>query len=327
MEKLIRRPSSSNLRLSPPSSASAMAAILLVLFVSVPSFANAVKSDSFTPQDSFLLDCGATASTTLPGQRVFLGDQDTSKYLAYEGRDIKAGLALDPAPLFPAPDVLIGDVGSQLFPKGEYHGLGNNAYQTVYRLNMGGNAVTPQNDTLGRTWEPDHSYIDPSVAASNASVSPNIITYPEGESPLIAPPVVYATATQMADASVQVPNFNVSWRMNIDSSFTYLVRLHFADIVSKSVNDLYFNVYINGKPAITGLDLTTVAGGLTAAYYADFVMNSSMVDNANPMTVQVGPMNENTGTRNALLNGLEVFRMNNSVGSLDGEYGVDGKFG
>ncbi|CAI9765499.1 unnamed protein product [Fraxinus pennsylvanica] len=84
-------------------------------------------------------------------------------------------------------------------------------------------------------------------------------------------------------------------------------------------------ISINGKPAITGLDLTTVAGGLTAAYYMDFVMNSSMVDNANPMTVQFGPMNENTGARNALLNGLEVFRINNSVSSLDGEYGVDGK--
>ncbi|CAI9765496.1 unnamed protein product [Fraxinus pennsylvanica] len=77
--------------------------------------------------------------------------------------------------------------------------------------------------------------------------------------------------------------------------------------------------------ATTGLDLTTMAGGLTAAYYIDFVMNSSMVDNANPITVQFGPMNENTGARNAILNGLEVFRMNNSVSSLDGEYGVDGK--
>ncbi|KAL2477131.1 putative receptor-like protein kinase [Forsythia ovata] len=98
MEKLIRRPSSSNLRLSPPSSASAMAAILLVLFVSVPSFANAIKSDSFTPQDSFLLDCGATSSTTLPGQRAFLGDQDTSKYLAYEGRDIKVSVPSSDVP-------------------------------------------------------------------------------------------------------------------------------------------------------------------------------------------------------------------------------------
>lgn len=124
---------------------------------------------------------------------------------------------------------------------------------------------------------------------------------------------------------MQVPSFNISWRMHVDTSFQYLVRLHFADIVSKSVNDLYFNVYINGRPSITGLDLSTVAGGLSAAYFADFVVNSTMVSGLNPLTVQVGPMNEDAGTKNALLNGIEVFKMNNSVGSLDGEFGVHGE--
>lgn len=124
---------------------------------------------------------------------------------------------------------------------------------------------------------------------------------------------------------MQVPSFNITWRMKVDKSFQYFIRLHFADIVSKSVNDLYFNVYLNGRPAITGLDLTTVAGGLSAAYFADFVLNSTMVAGLDPLTVQVGPMNENTGTKNALLNGIEVFKMNNSVGSLDGEFGVNGE--
>lgn len=36
-------------------------------------------------------------------------------------------------------------------------------------------------------------------------------------------------------------------------------------------------------------------------------------------------MNEDAGTKNALLNGIEVFKMNNSVGSLDGEFGVHGE--
>lgn len=36
-------------------------------------------------------------------------------------------------------------------------------------------------------------------------------------------------------------------------------------------------------------------------------------------------MNEDAGTKNALLNGLEVFKINNSVNSLDGEFGADGK--
>ncbi|KAK6121460.1 hypothetical protein DH2020_044795 [Rehmannia glutinosa] len=423
-------------RLPPPSSATVT--LLLVLFFSLISNdivsthaarVNApAKSDSFTPPDNFLIDCGNSGSTTLPGNRVFLGDQETSKYLSYNGQDIQVSapeadsklpsaiytsalvfeseatytfhvtrpgwhwIRLHFAPIqnnqrdlrtakfkvstsdnlvlihefenppnatssfneylvnvtterfsikfepvqgsvafvsaiefVSAPDILIGDVATAVFPKGDYSGLMDVAYQTVYRLNVGGPTITAQNDTLGRTWDSDKQYLDPKVVGSEVSVEPKVISYPDGESPLIAPPVVYATATEMANANVEVPSFNISWKMKVDSSFQYLVRLHFADIVSKSPNDLYFNVYLNGKPAITGLDLSTVAGGLTSAYFADFVINSTMVSGLDPLTVQVGPMNENAGTKNALLNGLEVLKMNNSVGSLDGEFGVDGK--
>ncbi|KAL2490677.1 putative receptor-like protein kinase [Abeliophyllum distichum] len=410
-------------RLLPPSTATLL--VLFYLFVAT-SATSIAKSDAFNPPDNYLLDCGASFSTPLSNNRVFMSDSDASKYLAYTGKDIHVSVPSSnvPSPIylsakifekepaiytfhvtrpgwhwirlhfFPlqidnhdlqkatfkvktdelvlvqefrnsenpkwtlkeylvnvtterfsimfepdtdsfafinaiefvsAPDILIEDSGTMLFPKGDYSGLSKNAFQTVYRLNVGGPIITPENDTLGRSWESDHRYINPSVAASNVSIVANVISYPEGESPLIAPPVVYASAIQMADANVVSPNFNITWKMDIDTAFTYLVRLHFCDIVSKSLNDLYFNVYINGKAGVTGLDLSTLTGSLAAAYYTDIIVNSSMVTSLSPLTVQVGPMNENTGTRNALLNGLEVFRVNNSVGSLEGEFGVDGK--
>lgn len=103
-----------------------------------------------------------------------------------------------------APDILLGDVATAVFPKGDYSGMSAVAYQTAYRLNSGGPLITAQNDTLGRSWEPDQPYLDPKFMGSPVSVKPNAITYPPGESPLIAPPMVYATATQMADANVQV---------------------------------------------------------------------------------------------------------------------------
>ncbi|KAK6121457.1 hypothetical protein DH2020_044803 [Rehmannia glutinosa] len=398
-------------RRSPPPS-SATVTLLLVLFFCLISNdivsthaarVNApAKSDSFTPPDNYLIDCGNSGSTTLPGNRVFLGDQETSKYLSYNGQDIQVSapdadsklpsaiytsalvfeseatytfhvtrpgwhwIRLHFAPIqnnqrdlrtakfkvstsdnlvlihefenppnatssfneylvnvtterfsikfepvqgsvafvsaiefVSAPDILIGDVATAVFPKGDYSGLMDVAYQTVYRLNVGGPTITAQNDTLRRTWDSDKQYLDPKVVGSEVSVEPKVISYPDGESPLIAPPVVYATATEMANANVEVPSFNISWKMKVDSSFQYLVRLHFADIVSKSPNDLYFNVYLNGKPAITGLDLSTVAGGLTSAYFADFVINSTMVSGLDPLTVQVGPMNENADGKKA----------------------------
>ncbi|EPS69032.1 hypothetical protein M569_05731, partial [Genlisea aurea] len=385
------------------------------------------KSDAFTPSDNILLDCGNSAGVTAPGGRVYIGDQESNKYLAYNSRPIQVvdpnlssspvyqsarlftteatytfpvarpgyhwirlyfasinttttqqdlktaafrvvtsnGLVLihefqnptnsttffreflinctterfsisfQPAEgsiafvngieFVSAPDILIGDVATAVFPKDNIAGISTIAYQTVYRLNAGGPLIAPQNDTLSRNWESDGDYLQPKAMGSAASVETKVITYPEGESPLIAPPRVYATATQMANANVEAPSFNITWQMKVDSSFQYLIRLHFADIVSKSPNDLYFNVYINGKTVITGLDLSTVAGGLNAAYFADFVVNASMVSLLDPLTVQVGPMNENAGTKNAILNGLEVLKMNNSVGSLDGEFGINGE--
>lgn len=222
-----------------------------------------------------------------------------------------------------APDSLITDVGSNLLPVGDFNGLSGYSYQTMYRLNMGGPLITPQNDTVGRTWEPDKPYLKARVLAKSVSVSPSVITYPDGVSPLIAPNWVYASAVQMADARVQNPNFNVTWDFGIDPAFGYLIRMHFCDIVSKSLNDLYFNVYINGKMAISGLDLSTITSGLDVPYYRDIVVNTSI--SSDKITLQIGPMNQNTGAVNAIINGLEILKMSNSVGSLDGEFGVDGK--
>ncbi|KAF6170495.1 hypothetical protein GIB67_031903 [Kingdonia uniflora] len=222
-----------------------------------------------------------------------------------------------------APDTLISDIGSTIVPIGDFPGLSTRSYQTLYRLNVGGPIITSQNDTLGRTWDSDMSFLRARAFAKSVSVSPGIITYSEGVSPLIAPNWVYATAVEMSDARVTHSNFNVTWNLAIDPSFGYLIRLHFCDIVSKSLNDLYFNVYINGKMAISGLDLSTITSDLAVPYYKDLVVNASML--SNELSVQVGPMTgKDSGTVNAILNGLEVLKMSNSVGSLDGEFGVDG---
>ncbi|MQM13589.1 hypothetical protein Taro_046516 [Colocasia esculenta] len=221
-----------------------------------------------------------------------------------------------------APDELVSDSGANLFPVGPCDGLSGFAYQTAYRLNVGGPQITPANDTLGRTWAKDTGFLQSRSAAESVSVSPSVVQYPDGTSDLIAPNWVYASAVKMADARVGARNFNVTWNLDVDPSFGYLVRLHFCDIISKALNDLYFNVYVNGRMAISGLDLSTITTSLAAAYYKDFVLNASLA--MDRITVQVGPMNEDTGAIDALLNGLEVLKMSNSVGSLDGEFGVDG---
>ncbi|XP_051197921.1 probable receptor-like protein kinase At4g39110 [Lolium perenne] len=224
-----------------------------------------------------------------------------------------------------APDELITDTALTVSPLAETSGLSEAAYQMVYRLNVGGPSIGPVNDTLGRQWDNDGPYVQPKDAAQDVSVPPSTIKYPDTypASKLIAPTLVYASAAHMAESGVQNANFNVTWKMGVDPAFGYFVRLFFADIISKSTNDLYFNVYINGRKAISGLDLSTITGELAAPYYKDFVVNSSI--GTDQLSIQIGPMGEDTGRIDALLNGVEVLKMSNSVGSLDGEFGVDGR--
>lgn len=79
-----------------------------------------------------------------------------------------------------APDLLITETGSTLFPVAQYNDMGIQSYETVYRLNVGGPEITSRNDSLGRTWMPDLQYQAPKQMGQNVSVDPSAIKYPEG---------------------------------------------------------------------------------------------------------------------------------------------------
>ncbi|WCJ35903.1 Malectin/receptor-like protein kinase family protein [Euphorbia peplus] len=217
-----------------------------------------------------------------------------------------------------APDMLISDSASTLPAGNKFNGLFHYTYEVSYRLNVGGPILSPKNDTLSRTWLSDTIYNSFPEGAQNVSVSSSKIKYPtdtdeNGANQLIAPPLVYASAEQMANSETVQQNFNLSWMMNVDPGFAYLIRLHFCDIVSKSLNDLYFNVYVNGLMGASALDLSSLTGALATPYFADFVVNSSSVTN-DSITVQVGPVSGvQSGQANAILNGIEVIKMSHST--------------
>ncbi|KAM3287631.1 putative receptor-like protein kinase [Capsicum chacoense] len=397
----------------------------VILHVSAHDDAAPARSfPSFTPQDNYLVDCGATSPITLPGNKVFQPDQNAAKYLSYSGKDIQASASekinvpstiylnakiftteatytfhasspglhwirlhflpfkyneydLETAKFSVRTDMLVlirdfqigkGEAtvkefvvnvtkeryaikfepakGSTafvnaiefvtipakmldysvpvLFPVSQKFDLSKSNFETMYRLNVGGPALDSANDTLGRNWVSDAQFRNNSTG-EEVSTQPSSINYlkSSGGSPLIAPPAVYSSAVKMGDSETTLPNFNISWTMDIDTVYPHLIRLHFCDIISKALNELYFNVYINEKMAISGLDLSSLTNHLSTAFYKDFIVDSTMV--SNPLVIRVSPVKDAQGFRNAILNGLEVFRMNNSVGSLDGEYGVDGK--
>ncbi|XVF83571.1 hypothetical protein PTKIN_Ptkin16aG0499900 [Pterospermum kingtungense] len=190
------------------------------------------------------------------------------------------------------------------------------AFETAYRVNMGGPLLTPKNDSMWRIWEPDQAYLVNAASARGVMVNPNLIKYPDGISAEIAPNWVYATAQEMAEANVTDQRFNISWKFEVDEGFTYLIRMHFCDIVSVALNSLFFNVYINKQSAINSFDISSKTMALSAAYYVDFMTNVSI--GSNQILVQVGPPDLRNLPSNAILNGLEIMKMSNPCGSLDG---------
>ncbi|VVA20793.1 PREDICTED: receptor [Prunus dulcis] len=215
------------------------------------------------------------------------------------------------------PDQLITDdayTGSVKF-----QGLTTQALETSWRVNMGGPTVSFENDTLWRTWVPDQSFL---VNADHANDFSNIaaVNYDPGlalATKDIAPQTVYGTLTEMKSADDPNSNFNVSWEFTVDPGFQYLVRFHFCDVVSKSLYQLYFNVYLDSLIVARDLDLSTLATNkLAVPYYRDYVTTSAAV--SNKLRISIGPSSLKKAYPNAILNGLEIMKLNNSAGSLSG---------
>ncbi|XP_010678455.2 probable receptor-like protein kinase At5g61350 [Beta vulgaris subsp. vulgaris] len=225
------------------------------------------------------------------------------------------------------PHDLIADTASTVPSTGTVEGVALHAFEVALRLNVGGPLVTPRNDTLWRTWHPDEKFNAFPQGATRVGIDPAKVQYPEGGATMyIAPPWVYATAAQMSDADTVNANFNLTWKMPVDDSYDYLVRLHFCDVVSTALNDLYFNVYVNGMMGASSFDLSSLTSDLSTAYYRDFVINSTTITNG-LIEIQVGPLpNSDSNEPNAILNGVEVIKMSNSAGSLNGLFDVEGNY-
>ncbi|XP_057453734.1 receptor-like protein kinase THESEUS 1 [Lotus japonicus] len=218
------------------------------------------------------------------------------------------------------PNELFADQALAVDPIAPFSGLSELAFETVYRVNMGGPLITAQNDTLGRTWVNDLKYLHMNSSVFNVSVNPSTIKYPEGVTPETAPNLVYATADTMGDANVNDQNFNITWVFPVDPNFSYFVRVHLCDIMSKSLNTLVFNLYINSDTALVSFDLSSITNDLSVAYFKDFVSNVSA--DSSTLTVSVGP-DSMADLTNATMNGLEIMKISNALKSLDGLSSVD----
>lgn len=214
------------------------------------------------------------------------------------------------------PDILIPDSAKTFDPPGDHNNLWKQALETIARVNMGNQMVSPQNDTLSRLWVSDFSYLK---HGNLVKFVPNIgvvpVNYTGWPTKDIAPPSVYGTATRLDSESDPNTLVNMTWLFEIDPGFEYFVRFHFCDIVSPELNKMFFNVYINSLLVYRDLDLSKLTSNvLRSPYYMDFVTRSS---NSNKLNVSIGPNVEHNAYPDGILNGLEIMKISNSRGSLD----------
>ncbi|KMT16190.1 hypothetical protein BVRB_3g053500 [Beta vulgaris subsp. vulgaris] len=220
-----------------------------------------------------------------------------------------------------APDNLILDFGVMSLDNSglkEYKNLSLQILESVYRINVGGLKLTPFNDTLWRTWIPDDDYLVLQSAAKRVSMNHGPNYKSGGATREIAPDNVYMTAQEMnKDNMSTYSDFNMTWNFPVIDHVKYLVRLHFCDIISIGLNQLYFNVFINGLMAYKDLDLSAVTfHSLATPYYIDFVVG---MEYSGPIQVSVGPSSLSTSfKKNAILNGVEIMKIANSEVSRSG---------
>ncbi|KAJ1693584.1 hypothetical protein LUZ63_010282 [Rhynchospora breviuscula] len=259
----------------------------------------------------------ANFSTSVPVLKEFIVQIDTESifinFIPAQDNTIAFVNAIE---VISAPTDLVLDIGS-LVKSGQvekFEGLSKQAFETIHRVNMGGPKVTPFNDSLWRTWLPENE-VSVKLDASDSetkSFSGRINYLESGASREVAPDNVYQTARVMDKSS-----HNMSWEFSLRPENRYLVRMHFCDVVSMALNEMYFNIYINGYLVNKDFDLSYVTGQLAAPYYIDFIVDTN---NSGSLQITIGSSDiSKPNWVHGLLNGLEIFKMNKTDVGLDGE--------
>ncbi|XP_072962744.1 probable receptor-like protein kinase At5g24010 [Typha angustifolia] len=294
-------------------------------------FSSSLSSARFNVSASnrfvLLSDFSATNTTSPVVKEFFLWADSSSLEVKFSPSSPSSSAFVNAIELFTAPTELLSDPNPQLVNLSESFGqLAHQALETVHRVNVGGEEITPANDSLWRTWLLDSGFLY-SKDQSFANFTSQPIIYNSMTTREIAPDFVYDTARTMnidalALKSNPLINFNVTWTFPVTPGYKYLIRMHFCDFISPTftsvVNQEFkFNVYIQDFMAYQDLSPQTFTSQLAEAFYVDFIIDAQTYNRIN---VSISRSLQSNTVKNAILNGLEIMKVNNSFGSLNGTF-------
>ncbi|XP_022759137.1 receptor-like protein kinase FERONIA [Durio zibethinus] len=195
------------------------------------------------------------------------------------------------------------------------------ALQMFYRLNVGGRSISPMGDTgMFRSWFDDFGYV--SSPQSNFTFN---ITAPINYTKIpryTAPEEVYRTARTLGRNRTYNEKHNLTWRLPVDSGFKYLVRLHFCEPqeVLDSPGYKQFRIFLNGQMAEALFDVIIWSAHSNVPIYKDYVLliskKKGKENKQDHITIDLPPVVAKY--YDVILNGIEVFKLNNSDGNLAG---------
>ncbi|XVF71237.1 hypothetical protein PTKIN_Ptkin12aG0020200 [Pterospermum kingtungense] len=206
----------------------------------------------------------------------------------------------------------IGQTSS--FPVDNYTAL-----EMVYRLNVGGQSISPKDDTgMFRLWSDDSRYLSTeSYYIANFTFP---IEYTISVPSYTTPEKVYWTARTMGPNLTYNEKHNLTWGLPVDSDFRYMVRLHFCEpqelINSEGLRQ--FEIFLNGQMAEQYADVIVWVRHHNVPTHRDYVLCILKKGNEKQQNITIDLHPRSGKYFDVILNGIEVFKLNSSNGSLAG---------
>ncbi|XP_059659097.1 receptor-like protein kinase FERONIA [Cornus florida] len=196
------------------------------------------------------------------------------------------------------------------------------ALETVHRLNVGGREISPMLDTgMFRSWLKDDDYVS-NMGALPVNNSFNLI-FTKLPS-YTAPAEVYMTARSMGNNKTVNKNYNLTWNLPLDSGFMHLLRLHFCEFqveVTKQ-SDREFTIFVANQTAESQADVIVWAGRNHVPVYRDYavlMVSQARDQKKHNLSIALHPNPDSqTLYSDAILNGIEVFKISDYSGNLAG---------
>ncbi|KAF2302708.1 hypothetical protein GH714_001304 [Hevea brasiliensis] len=211
-----------------------------------------------------------------------------------------------------------GDLGVKFVGLNNLSSLkSNTALELMYRINVGGNFISPLDDTgMFRSWNSDNDYLTiakPSALLYNGTIQ---FTYSDNRTRYAAPDSLYRTARSMGMDKETNENYNLTWGFQADTKFTYLVRLHFCEFQPPITRgDRVFFIYVATQIAESEADVIEWSGGNGFPVFRDYEVTIEPKGNERVQNLSIAlhpAPNSSSLYSDAILNGLEIFKLSNS---------------